>query len=175
MTETMKIADLKPWANNPRKNDAAVTRVAESIRKFGFASPILVRKADNEVIAGHTRLKAAKMLGLKEVPVRVLDLSAEQAHQLAMADNKLGELADWDEDMLAALLANVTIGDAAAMGWEAAELGAFLDAELPDGGGESKLSGLTYSIVIECADEDEQTSLLERLESEGLSCKPLVS
>lgn len=87
---------LKPWAGNPRINDAAVDHVARSIREFGFATPIVARRANWEIIAGHTRWKAALQLGLSRVPVRFLELGEEQAHQLAIADNKLGELADWD-------------------------------------------------------------------------------
>jgi DNA modification methylase/predicted nucleic acid-binding protein len=102
--EWVAIAELRPWANNPRKNDKAVERVADSIRRFGFGAPVLARRSDHEVIAGHTRIKAALKLGLARVPVRYLDLDATDAHLLALADNKTTELADWDEDILGALL-----------------------------------------------------------------------
>jgi len=84
------VEQLKPWAQNPRKNDAAVATVVESIRRFGFGAPLLARKADGELIAGHTRLKAALKLGLPKVPVRYLDLDPTDAHLLALADNKTG-------------------------------------------------------------------------------------
>lgn len=116
---------LIPWKGNPRKNDGRpVQAVAESIRRFGFTSPILARRENGEVIAGHTRLKAALLLGLEQVPVRYLNLDAVDAHLLALADNRIGELAEWNEDQLVQLLtelrdANVEISVA---GWNDDEL-----------------------------------------------------
>jgi len=114
--EWVSAASLRPWAQNPRKNDKAVERVAASITRFGFGAPILARRANGEVIAGHTRLKAAAKLGIDRVPVRYLDVSESDAHALALADNKLGELAAWDDAMLSAVLAglkaeHVDLGD----------------------------------------------------------------
>ena len=94
----------KPYERNPRRNDAAVEKVAASIREFGWAQPIVV-DGDGVIIIGHTRLKAAKKLGLKTVPVLVLaDLTPEQVAALRLADNKTAELAEWDEPLLAAEL-----------------------------------------------------------------------
>ncbi len=98
------IDDLRPWQGNPRKNSDAVEAVADSIGKFGFGAPIVARKANRQIIGGHTRLQAARRLGLTHVPVRYLDLSAEDAQLLALADNKLGEIAEWDEAALAQVL-----------------------------------------------------------------------
>lgn len=95
---------LTPWTKNPRKNDPAVKAVADSIKRFGFGAPLLARQANGEIIAGHTRLKAAIKLGLTEVPVRYLDLTESEAHALALADNKVGELAEWDDAVLAEVL-----------------------------------------------------------------------
>ncbi len=97
--EWVAVDALTPWADNPRNNDAAVQDVADSIKRFGFASPIIARREDGEVIAGHTRLKAARRLGLDRVPVRFLDLDPTDARLLALADNKLGELADWSDGL----------------------------------------------------------------------------
>lgn len=91
--------DLTPWDRNPRENDHVVGEVAESIKRFGFGAPILARKEDSVVIAGHTRLKGALLLGLEEVPVRFLDLSKEEAAALALADNKLNEMAVWSANI----------------------------------------------------------------------------
>jgi ParB-like nuclease domain/DNA methylase len=113
---------LKPWGKNPRKNDEAVGAVVESIRRFGFGAPILARRADGEVIAGHTRLKAAEALGLDRVPVRYLDLDPAEAHLLALADNKLNEKAEWDNAAVASVLSDYGLEDAALAGWDSAEL-----------------------------------------------------
>ncbi len=91
---------LVPWERNPRHNDGAVDKVAASIKELGFGAPIVARKGSNEIIAGHTRWKAAQKLGLEVVPVRFLDISDEKAQTMALADNKLGEIADWDNELL---------------------------------------------------------------------------
>ena len=98
--EWMPIGSVKPYDRNPRRNDDAVDAVANSIAEFGFKNPIIV-DSDLVIIAGHTRLKAAKKLGLKEVPVVIAsDLTAEQARAFRLVDNRTAELADWDLDML---------------------------------------------------------------------------
>ena len=96
--------ELVPWERNPRKNDPAVDDVARSIAKFGFGTPIVARKENNEIIAGHTRHKAAMLIGYSPVPVRFLDLSENEAHALAIVDNQTNEIALWDEVELDGLL-----------------------------------------------------------------------
>lgn len=96
----MKITEIKPYENNPRKNEEAVDEVASSIKAFGFKNPIIVDK-DMVIIAGHTRLKAALKLGLTMVPVIVAsDLNPDQANALRLADNKTAEIAKWDKKKL---------------------------------------------------------------------------
>src|SRR5437762_3610065 len=103
----LPIGELVPWDRNPRKNAAAVAKVAESIERFGFGVPLLARAEGKQIIAGHTRLLAAKKLGLTHVPVRLLDLDPADARLLALADNRLGEVAEWDEEALARVLADL--------------------------------------------------------------------
>lgn len=94
------IDEICPYENNPRKNDSAVDAVAASIKEFGFKVPIIIDR-NNEIVAGHTRLKAAKKLKIKEVPTIVADdLSPDQVKAFRLADNKVGELAEWDYSML---------------------------------------------------------------------------
>lgn len=94
------IKDIKPYEKNPRKNDSAVDAVANSISQFGFKVPVVIDK-DNIIVCGHTRYKAAKKLGLKAVPCVVADdLTEEQIKAYRLADNKVGELAEWDIDLL---------------------------------------------------------------------------
>lgn len=93
---TMKISDLKAYENNPRINDSAVDAVSHSINSFGFKVPVIITK-DNVIIAGHTRVKACKKLGITEVPCIVADdLNEDQIKAFRLADNKVGELAEWD-------------------------------------------------------------------------------
>ena len=95
----LKLDQLHPYENNPRKNDEAVKYVAESIKEFGFKVPIVIDK-NNVIIAGHTRYKAAKKLKLTEVPCIVADdLTEEQVKAFRLADNKVGELADLNMNM----------------------------------------------------------------------------
>lgn len=98
--EWVAIDQLKKWDKNPRDNSQAIDRVADSIKRFGFAAPIIARKEDQTIIAGHTRFAAAQKLGLDKVPVRFMDLDPADAKLLALADNKLGELAEWDQPLL---------------------------------------------------------------------------
>jgi len=98
------IDTLVPWDENPRNNDHAVDAVALSIERFQFGTPIVARKEDKVVINGHTRLKAARKLGLKTVPVRFLNIDEDQARALAVSDNITNEIADWDEIKLDELM-----------------------------------------------------------------------
>ena len=98
--EYINIEKLIPYINNPRVNDGAVDKVASSIKNFGFKNPIIIDKG-NEIIAGHTRLKAARKLGLEEVPtIKVEDLTEQQIKAFRIADNKTAEFADWDFGLL---------------------------------------------------------------------------
>jgi len=117
------IGDVHPWADNPRHNEHAVERVAQSIRRFGWGAPIVARQQNGQIIAGHTRYQAAKQLGLTRVPVRFVNVDPSEAELMALADNRLGELADWDAPKLAEMLLDVSnLGDIEAMGWSEADL-----------------------------------------------------
>lgn len=95
-----EIKDLKEYENNPRFNNKAVDKVAKSIKEFGFKVPIVVDK-NNVIVAGHTRLKAAKKLKMNKVPVIVADdLNEEQIKAFRLADNKVAEFSEWDDDLL---------------------------------------------------------------------------
>jgi len=98
--QQLKPSDLKPYFNNPRKNEDAVEKVAESIQAFGFKSPIIVDK-NNVIIAGHTRLKAALKLGLEKIPVIVAkDLDEGKARAYRIADNRTSDFSYWDGEKL---------------------------------------------------------------------------
>lgn len=96
----VNVADLKPYEKNPRKNDEAVKNVVASIQQFGFKVPLVIDK-NNIIVAGHTRYKAAKELGLKTVPCIVADdLTEKQIKAFRIADNKVADQAYWDNDLL---------------------------------------------------------------------------
>lgn len=96
----VKISEIKPYENNPRKNDEAVAAVMESIKQCEYISPIVVDE-DMVVLAGHTRLKALKKLKVKEIDVIVkAGLSEEQKRKYRILDNKTNEFAEWDIELL---------------------------------------------------------------------------
>lgn len=112
----LPIDAIIPYERNPRRNDGAVDAVAASIREFGFKVPIVV-DADNVIVTGHTRHKAAKRLGLTECPcIRADDLTPEQVRAYRLADNKVAELAEWDFDLLAGELEGLE--DLLGLDWE---------------------------------------------------------
>ena len=96
--QQIEIDKLIPYHNNPRKNQA-VNKVASSLKEYGFQQPIVTDK-DMVLIVGHTRLLAAKKLGLSKVPVLVADLSEAKAKAYRIADNRLNEDSEWDIDLL---------------------------------------------------------------------------
>lgn len=104
-----RVDDLIPYDRNPRHNDVAVDAVAKSIREFGFKVPIVI-DSQNVIIAGHTRLKATKQLELETVPCIIADdLTEEQVKAFRLADNKVGEIATWDLDLLTMELESIDI------------------------------------------------------------------
>ncbi|WFD52891.1 methyltransferase [Lactobacillus phage CR191] len=112
------IDEITPYINNPRNNDQAVDAVANSIKEFGWQQPIVVDK-NMVIIVGHTRYKAAKKLNLDKVPVVVAaNLTDEQAKAYRLADNKVGELADWNDDLLSDELAGIDDIDMSDFGFD---------------------------------------------------------
>lgn len=101
------IKDIKPYKNNPRINNEAVKYVTESIKEFGFKVPIVIDK-NNEIVTGHTRLKASKKLGLTKVPCIIADdLTEEQIKAFRLADNKVSEKSEWDFELLEEELSDI--------------------------------------------------------------------
>ena len=168
--QMMATKDLIPYVNNPRQNDDAVDAVASSIKNFGFKVPIII-DSQNEIVTGHTRLKAAKKLGLDEVPVIVADdLTPEQVKAFRLADNKTGELAEWDDDLLASELEELDNLDF--------DMSDFGFEELDESDFQSKdentdpvpIDDKTV-IIIESDDEAELEQYFEKLVEEGYPCR----
>lgn len=116
--QMLKLSDIKPYENNPRKNNEAVKYVAQSIKEFGFKVPIVIDK-NNVIIAGHTRYKAAKRLKMKEIPTIIADdLTDEQVKAFRLADNKVAEKAEWDFDLLPIEINDIVDIDMGAFGFD---------------------------------------------------------
>jgi ParB-like chromosome segregation protein Spo0J len=154
-TTNIPLEKLIAYAGNPRKNDHAVEAVASAIKRFGFRVPVLA-KSDGSLIDGHLRVKAAKHLGMKEVPVVLCDdLSEADIKALRISINRMAELAEWDGELLSAELEGlaaegITLED---VGFDTAaleELGATVteDVEIRNGPQEFGVN-ITFSIVFE--------------------------
>lgn len=144
------IGDVRPYEDNPRRNDGAVQAVAASLREFGWKQPIVV-DADGIIIAGHTRYKAALALGMTDVPVVVAsDLTPEQCAAYRLADNRVGELAEWDMDLLAQELDGMADLDMGAFGFdEDISSMEFMDFDGDgDGGGSVIRSGDRFRVMV---------------------------
>ena len=99
--ENADINTIKPYENNPRKlKDSAIEKVAMSLKEYGFRQPIVVDK-DRIIVVGHTRYRASKKLGFKEVPITIADnLTPEQINAYRIADNRTAEESEWDSELL---------------------------------------------------------------------------
>lgn len=160
--ELLPISEILPYAKNPRKNEKSVKFVKESIRQFGFKVPIII-DSKREIVCGHTRLLAAKSLGLSEVPCIVADdLTDEQIRAFRLADNKVGEFSDWDLDLLNNELSEIAEIDMGDFG--------FNDKET-EPTNEYDLSNSTFQIIVECKDEVEQEEIYNKLKKECLQCR----
>lgn len=165
----IELKKIKQYEKNPRKNDEAVGPVAESIKEFGFKCPIILDK-DNVIVAGHTRYKAAKQLKLKEVPCIVADdLTEEQIKAFRLADNKVGEIAEWDYNILELELDEILNIDMSLFNFDmnSIEDNFDTDFELPDGDKPStrtitlSLAEEQYQICMACIDYVQENDLIE--------------
>jgi hypothetical protein len=149
-TTNISLSKLILYAGNPRKNDHAVEQVAEAIKRFGFRVPVLA-KSDGTLIDGHLRVKAAQVLGMKDVPAIVCDdLSDADVRALRISINRLATLADWDSDLLGKELAALTADGVGieALGFDSTaleSLGVTLDADSIDAVFEGGSRGKTAS------------------------------
>ena len=140
-----KLGELLPYENNPRYNDNAAEKVAESIKSFGFRVPILIDE-NNTIVSGHSRYKASQLLDLKEVPCIVItDLNEKQIKAFRIADNKVAEEASWDFFSLADEMKDLRLGDLdlELTGFDGRELENILDLIGDDGELDTPVS--TYS------------------------------
>jgi ParB-like chromosome segregation protein Spo0J len=133
--EMRNVADIKPYHHNPRRNEHAVDAVAASLREFGFRQP-LVLDPEGVIVVGDTRFKAALKIGLQEVPVHVAEgLTPAQLKAYRIADNKTGEIAEWDYQALVQELVDLQKMDfdTSLAGFSADELHNLIQTEVGDG------------------------------------------
>lgn len=141
------IEHVRPWVQNPRKNARAVGKVADSIRAFGWGRPLVVNEwpgCEGELIVGHTAWLAAHELKLEMVPVRYRRMEPAAAHALAIADNKLGEISDWDPDELGRIVGGGEISASQL------HIAGFSDAELEELRNPPAPGSTTIAATTEC-------------------------
>jgi ParB-like chromosome segregation protein Spo0J len=175
--ETLKTADLIPYARNSRTHDDfQIQQIAGSIREFGFTNPVLI-DADNGIIAGHGRVMAAGKLGMEKVPcIRLGHLTETQKRAYIIADNKLALNSGWDEEMLGLELSDLREADfdLGLMGFNAEEIEAALNPDEPDPEGVESPEGNfpeQYAVTVVCDNESHQAKTFDRLTEMGLTCK----
>ena len=165
------LKDIKPYEKNPRKNDNAVEYVANSIKEFGFKVPIVIDK-EGVIVAGHTRYKASKKLGLEKVPCIIADdLTDEQIKAYRLADNKVGEKSEWDFDLLDEELSEILNID----------MEMFDFNKLGTGSGENpytqKINIPQYEItgekpdILELVDDEKTNNLIEEIKKSNVTKK----
>lgn len=162
------IEKLKPYEKNAKKHPPEqVKKIARSIEEFGFLSPVLIDK-NNRIIAGHGRVLAAKQIGLEYVPcVYVEGLTDAQRRAYILADNRLGEITGWDEDLL-----NAELFELDGLDFDITITGFDLDDKTPQD--ISATVAETYEVIVECGDEEAQEELFNKLQEEGYKCRVLT-
>jgi hypothetical protein len=202
--EWVHIDELDDWEKNPRKNDEAAPKVAKLIVKLGFGSAMLGWRHPETgrvmILGGHTRKKAVRILQRSlttaskaqlakwhpdarrtaetgMLPVRIRsDLTESQAHQLAIADNKANEWADWDNEKLVETLSEFSLPDVEDMGFDPAKLDLMADDLYGLGSAEDADVKLdtSFQIVITVDEEDDQLRVIEWAQEQGFKCRALI-
>jgi ParB-like chromosome segregation protein Spo0J len=175
--EIIDIDKLIPYARNPRKNDAAITKVSASIKEFGFKQPIVV-DTDMVIVAGHTRYEASKKLGLEQVPVVIADdLTEAQIKAYRIADNKTNEYAEWDYDLL-----KLEIDDLIELNYDL-DLTSYDQNEIKNLYKDNEQENIddykeqeiktVFEVSIICIGEQQQKEIYEEMTQRGHQCKIL--
>lgn len=173
--EIWDVEKLKPYENNARTHsEKQIGEIARSIETFGFNNPVLVDSKEG-IIAGHGRLMAAKRLGIKEVPVIVLDhLTEKQKKAFIIADNKITANAGWDNDILAIEIENLKLEDfdLDVLGFSPEEMkDLFPEVKMEDIDGGYVTPEEQYIVSIECGHEKEMQQIYDEMTARGFKCR----
>ncbi len=179
--EQWSLDRVRMYDGNPRViSPAAVDKVAASLQAFGWRQPLVV-DTDGVLIVGHTRLAAARKIGLTEVPVHIAEtLTPDQVRAYRLADNRTHDEATWDEDLLIAELAKVKEADLVAVtGFDAAELDRYLAGLATEKPAQGELGATEngfeyqerYAVIVECTDAGHQQQVFNDLSAAGHKCR----
>lgn len=173
--EDVPIDDLAPDPKNPRRmTEAQARKLMDSLETFGAVEPAVFNRTTGEVVGGHMRVEAARVLGWSTFPAVFVDLTREQQRQLNLALNRIS--GEWNEDLLAEVLWELKEAgaDLSLTGFEEGELEKLLRAVGPDGEHGAILAPEGFAVVVQCNGEEQQAALLRRFDEEGLRARPLM-
>ncbi|MCP4364471.1 MAG: ParB N-terminal domain-containing protein [Planctomycetes bacterium] len=170
------------YANNPRKNDHAVDKMAAFIKEYGFRVPVIA-KSDGLVVDGHLRLKAAKKLNFDSVPVVLAGgLSDIQIRALRIAVNKSAELAEWDTDLVNLELEALDLDgfDLDLTGFSVEDLSGYAEGgrdgvEGEDGTVPGDKYKEQYGVIILCESESKQEAVYNEILEQGYTCRVVTT
>lgn len=193
-----RLADVALWGKNPRKNDAAAKDLANTIKALGFGSACVTwydpERGKDIFICGNTRAKAMAILArevskadtsrwhpnalalAKEalIPCRARnDLTRREAALMAIADNRMGEKAEWDAPELATILSDYSLGEAQLAGWDRGDLDKLTRSLAPELRDEVEIRS-DFQVVITCPAEQDQLRVIEWAQEQGLKCRALI-
>lgn len=161
-------------ANVRRHGKKNVAAIRASLKRFGQVEPLVVQAGSGKVIGGNGRLSVMRELGWEECQIAEVAINDTQSTALAIALNRTGELAEWDEEGLAQMLRTLSdAGEADGLGFDDGDIRDLLgEAESDDG---KEVGAVVYRLIVEGLTEESQADLLERLEAEGYSCRISMS
>jgi ParB-like chromosome segregation protein Spo0J len=173
--EIVPVGELKTHPKNPKKGDTKAIRA--SIEANGFYGSIVAQRSTGYILVGNHRWAAAKQAGLSTVPVLFVDVDDKTARRILAADNRTSDLGTYDDEALAKLLEELrNEGALKGSGYDADDLDKLIEKIGDDVlDAEPQMDGLEYKVIVECASEEEQSMLLQKLEADGLSCRPVIS
>lgn len=174
--EQTAVADLRTYHRNPRQGNVAVIR--QSLVTNGQYKPIVANRGThtgrpNEVLAGNHTLMAARDEGWSDIAVVWVDLDDDQCARIVLADNRTADLGEYDDRLLAELLADLP--DLDGTGYDPGDLDKLAKDMLPDpGDADEDAAPAVFGVIVECRDELQQAQLLERLAQEGWPVRALM-
>lgn len=174
--EMVAIEDLSNDPANARQHGAKnIDSIRASLKRFGQQKPIVV-DGNGIIRAGNGTYQAAKQLGWKQIQIVRSPLAGSEATAYAIADNRTGELAEWDKDVLAEQLGSLQEEgiDLAEIGFDEKDLKSLLGEELPVDGATNELPNEKWMVVVILKNEAEQTAFLEEMNTAGRECKALI-
>jgi ParB-like chromosome segregation protein Spo0J len=172
--EDVDISTLIEHPQNPRRGNVGV--VLESMKENGFFGTIVAQRSTRRILAGNHRFKAAKAAGMKTLPVAWVDVDDERATKILLADNRTSDLATYDEAVLSSMLKELADGiGLVGTGYGEEDLNDLIRKISGDADTGQQIGHLEYRVVVDCDSEGQQAELLAKLESEGYSCRALIS